>query len=202
MKIRNGYVSNSSSSSFLVIYDKESDFIKFKDFNGYDTFINDLKKFKEYGERFIENYLHNYWYNIHNQYMYEDLDITKFFDKQENIELLIETAKVDDTEYQDFMETVHKEGFDFHNANKGNINYKNPEYRKYEKLYFENKEAKCFLKDFAKKIYQGLLRENYIISCVRYEDQTEDGAYMERGFMPFIAMNPEQNYLIIACSEH
>ena len=44
MKIRSGYVSNSSSSSFLIIYNDMSDFIKFSQFEGYEIFVNDALK--------------------------------------------------------------------------------------------------------------------------------------------------------------
>ena len=44
MKIRTGFVSNSSSSSFLVCYKSNEDLKRFLPFNGAKDFLNDIKE--------------------------------------------------------------------------------------------------------------------------------------------------------------
>lgn len=44
MKVRKGFVSNSSSSSFLVCYKSDEDLKRFLPFNGAKEFLNDIKE--------------------------------------------------------------------------------------------------------------------------------------------------------------
>ena len=66
MKVRNGFVSNSSSSSFLIIEKNENmDLERFKAFKGYDIFVNDLKNAKVFDQKvkkFISRKIENYFY--------------------------------------------------------------------------------------------------------------------------------------------
>ena len=48
MKIRQGFVSNSSSSSFLIAYRDMKDFDRFSSFKGFDIFKKDMEEAEEY----------------------------------------------------------------------------------------------------------------------------------------------------------
>ena len=143
MKVRNGYVSNSSSSSFLVIYENENIFNKFKEFNGYTQFINDIKEEKkEEAIFFIQNFLQHYWYLIHNQYLKKDISMIGDLETNMYINFLFEESKIDDKEFWKIIQETNKRGYEFWEKNKDNLNWKNPECQAYEESYYENKKAK------------------------------------------------------------
>ena len=82
MKIRMGFVSNSSSSSFLVAYKNFEDFFRFSLFNGFKIFIEDMKKTKDFDKnvkefivRKLEDYFYCHYYNISSsEKIYEKMD--------------------------------------------------------------------------------------------------------------------------------
>lgn len=69
MKVRDGFVSNSSSSSFLIIEkNKSMDLERFKAFKGYDIFVNDLKNAKMFDQKvkkFISKKIEIYFYHFY-----------------------------------------------------------------------------------------------------------------------------------------
>ena len=203
MKVRNGYVSNSSSSSFLVIYENENIFNKFKEFNGYTQFINDIKEEKkEEAIFFIQNFLQHYWYLIHNQYLKKDISMIGDLETNMYINFLFEESKIDDKEFWKIIQETNKRGYEFWEKNKDNLNWKNPECQAYEESYYENKNVKYKIYEIGKKIYNGLIKNNNFIKFVRYEDDTSEGAYMEQRFMPFLSNNPDGGLVILTQNEH
>lgn len=207
MKIRNSFVSNSSSSSFVVIYKSDNDFIKFDKFKGYQEFINDLNNsdIKD-AEASIFGHLSRFYYNTyfkftHEEYYKIDSRMSFNFDW---LDFLFEESKVDDKEWWNIIQETNLKGSEFWMANKGNLNSNNPEYVKYHDGYWNDNEteAKIKIKDIAKQIVKGLKENGYNLGWMRYHDDTDEGYYMETGFMPFIQRNPEREYMIIAQSEH
>jgi hypothetical protein len=207
MKIRNSFVSNSSSSSFVVIYKSDNDFIKFDRFKGYQEFINDLNNSNiKDAEVAISEHLKEFYYNTyfkftHEEYYKNDSRMVFNFDW---LDFLFEESKVDDKEWWNIIQETNLKGSEFWMANKENLNANNPEYVKYHDGYWNDKEteAKMKIKDIAKQIVKGLKDNGYNLGWMRYHDDTNEGYYMETGFMPFIKCNPERDYLIITQSEH
>lgn len=66
MKTRYGYISNSSSTSFLIVYDEISSFDQFKKDKGYESLVIRLEKnaleseITEFFNDWISNYVYNY----------------------------------------------------------------------------------------------------------------------------------------------
>lgn len=81
MKIRTGFVSNSSSSSFLIFYKNDDSkyhgFGRFSNFKGFDRFLNDFNKVKEFDEDTIEflcQEIHEYFYELSKSPIFTSLD--------------------------------------------------------------------------------------------------------------------------------
>ena len=188
MKIRNGYVSNSSSSSFLVIYKQESDFDKFKEFDGYQDFMDDLYGEDSSGFDFIVSVIDDYLYTMKSNFV-------NLITQQKN---------------PNYFEDIYARNiwidlpYDFKYEDKS-IMRKVEKLRKSSQISVEELE-KCYrgfnVEKDAKKFVDFLKEKGYKIKAMDYGDDTERGAFMEHRFMPFLAKSPEGNFEIYIINNH
>lgn len=188
MKVRNGYVSNSSSSSFLVIYKDESDFDKFKSFNGFDEFISDLASSdKKEVFSFLNTEAQSVLYDFYDAFIKEmegynnhlmDLSRTTWNDLTYDFEYK-------DTILQKKIRVL-KKGFEEGKSKE-----------EMEELFYKQKTNRE-----VKKLVEHVENKGWKLGVVEYEDDTKFGAYMETKFMPFLARNPEDDFYVYIMNCH
>lgn len=191
MKFRNGYVSNSSSSSFLVFYKNIEDFEKFQFFNEHDSyneFMNDLKSSNESQTlelitSLIEEYIYCFKENFICQmegkesfYSYDELAYKPWTNIPYDL-------KYTDTSVRNKLEKLRKTTA----LSKKDVN------DCYYKMKFD-KDAEKFM-DFLKK-------EGFTVKAIEYSDDTTFGNYMEHSFMPFVMHYPGKEIIVYCQSNH
>lgn len=216
MKIRNGFVSNSSSSSFLVVYHTKDDFAKFSQFEGYDDLINGIggdsdEDVLSHISTVISSYLScttdrcsDY---VTGTDMASEFSSGEYFNLVYGLEIPDEmTSPIDkyDKAMWDYADEVKAAAV---------IPDKKADHQGFWKCVdgirkqISDKSEEVLsgtdgLKDMPNRILGFIKSKGYAVSCVEYGDDTDDGAYMEHEFMPFVAMAPRSGFYIHTLNLH
>lgn len=190
MKIRVNYVSNSSSSSYLIICKSFEEFDKFKGFNGYETFKEDFSKSTEEGALdWVAAEIYSLLYCSFRHYFEQNEDTRSWYAKaiRDNAVFDLTHFTIDDkcTKTREAQAKLAIECQTGDVAKVSNI-LKSSDY-----------------KELAKEILDNIESRGYIVRSLTYADDSELGSYMEHCFMPFLAHNPEaEKQQVFTRSEH
>ena len=213
MKVRNGFVSNSSSSSFLVAYHSKDDFSKFSKFDGYKELLHDLSSKRnsslstsvEHVEMVIDNYL--YFFTDHMVDRVCGCDDDRDSHDYEEYYELIYNLECDDEE---FMAPINKYRDDVRDmlekmAGEGELKAKDGYID--ASVRFEAVEKTNRLRPDAHAIAEAMcqwiiMKKGMLVSTVEYEDDSDFGAYMEHEFMPFLSHCPRADFFVHRHSMH
>lgn len=185
MKVRTGFVSNSSSSSFLIVCKDFSEFDKFKCFIDYDVFKEDYNDSSEEDAKiWIETEFKDYFYNLVYAAKHKNDYMRSFY-----------LDRHDDNNIVDLLFTENKY-YDQSNALFTSYMNKINGYIRDDKV----EEAEAFVRNDVDydQLTDALMKKHkdkgFTLRAVSYEDHSEVGSYMEHQFMPFLSYNPESEY--------
>ena len=208
MKIRTGFVSNSSSSSFLVIYRDIDDFNRFSGFVELPSLVHDLSTStvdKVFG--FVKELILRDGYDSYYKYTsnYEDVHSTTsdFWEIQE----LVQLSGADDSKYCEWRGKISTAGFAFyreHDVANATYVYDKDWYRAYDAAWSDtiSKDLDVIASELARDIVDRLSAGGYAAACVEYEDHDDYGCYMEHDFMPMIAADADHKISVITINNH
>lgn len=190
MKQRGGFVSNSSSSSFLLCYNDKSDFDVLKNYEGYETFMDDLapgneQAIVEFLHDQCESDLYSYRWYVESK---NRGSISFVFHRDASLELSEMCEKLGCQSEE--INNVIKEGTDLIEKDCENLDY--------------DGISKIATK-FAKLVYDGIKGKWKNLGIVGYSDNDGDfHGYMEHEFMSGIVPSHESssNYKIVIKNEH
>ena len=175
MKVRTGFVSNSSSSSFLVCYRSDEDLKRFLPFNGANDFLNDIKRFSDKEAlNLLKNCLE--YSRMYFEWDREDAEEgshSNYFEASPAMKLY----------YSDLMSTA-----DFYLLYSDSLEVKERDYTR-----------------VAKNILKTLKNKYSEIGFVEYGNDIsnrEIEGYMECEFMNFLEADPEKKICVIRKSNH
>lgn len=193
MKIRQGYVSNSSSSSFLVLHKGIKSFENIMQFRGTKEFLEDIKDYnKESVEEFVLSVLGNYLYVIYDQMEcklkgHKRLEYWSNLYKESYLQMDNFLKRLGNFEFAERMNKLQ------------NYLLNSSSFEELQKRYEQSeREAKKMRDDIIE--YFGNF--DYTIRQITYEDDTSEGNYMQHYFMPFLSKYPNDDIKVITVNNH
>jgi hypothetical protein len=210
MKIRTGYVSNSSSSSFLVVYHEITDFVRFSLFDYFSRFISDVQKSEEkhvimYMEYAIREFLHSKYNGL--EHIYTDYEHFHSSDIDSWIDLVVQY------EYRDDIvdSIVNKMSKMLKDAKADNECIESTEHPIWDKVYHVIYDSEDLIKEEATKFVQYLKDKGYKLAVVIYgSDVASDDdvynydlhCYLESGLLPMMEKNPDADKFGVYSQSH
>ena len=193
MKIRQGYVSNSSSSSFLVLHKGIESFENIMQFRGTKEFLADIKDYnKDSVEEFVLSVLGNYLYVICDKVECE-------LKGKEQLEYWSNLCKGSYLQMDNFLKRLGNFEFSERMNKLQNYLLNSSSFEELQKRYEQSeREAKKMRDD----IIEYLGNFDYTIRQITYEDDTSEGNYMQHYFMPFLSKYPNDDIKVITVSNH
>lgn len=207
MKIRTGFVSNSSSSSFLVIYVDSKDFDRFSNFEHTKDLLEDLSKsnetkVKDFVTCLIAEDLIGRFYVFTSSWR-DPRDITQSFN---DIQTLVTFSGASDEEYLELYQEISDHGWDMLNEHRDDMVgdfYKSDWYKSYADSLDAIRDKIEEVSDrLAVAIITGLKEKGLNTASTQYEDHDDYGSYMEHNFMPLISMDPDNKITVITINNH
>ena len=207
MKIRSGYVSNSSSSSFLVVYHDISNFIKFSLFDYFSRFLSDVQKSDEemvlnYIKYAIVEFLHSQYNGI--EYRFTDSEHFYSTDRDNWVDMVIEY------EYQDtIVDSIINKMIDMVKTASEDI--ESTEHPIWKKVYNVIHESSDLITEEATKFMTYLKDKGYKIAVVSYgNDVASDDdvcdyelhSYLKTKLLPMMTCNPDEDKFRVYSQSH
>lgn len=207
MKIRSGYVSNSSSSSFLVVYHDISNFIKFSLFDYFSRFLSDVQKSDEemvlnYIKYAIVEFLHSRYNEL--EHSFTDFEHFYSTDRDNWVDMVIEY------EYQDtIVDSIINKMIDMVKTASEDI--ESTEHPIWKKVYNVIHESSDLITEEATKFMTHLKDKGYKIAVVIYgSDVASDDdvynselhSYLETKLLPMMTCNPDEDKFRVYSQNH
>lgn len=212
MKTRAGYVSNSSSSSFLVLYHDVSEFDNFSKFDGYETMLKDIKSNSmniEKCKMHLEMEMNNKIYDLINiawNRMNENnwpYSATYFADAAFDDLIYFLNLDQDEKAGAFLMDEFHSKLMEYADEHPvpENIDYKEQQKYRYKLKKFAEQHMPD-VKETASLLCDKMAEKGYQLSTIRYSDDCGCGSYMEHEFMPFVKICPEAKFHVNILNQH
>lgn len=207
MKIRSGYVSNSSSSSFLVVYHDISNFIKFSLFDYFSRFLSDVQKSEEehvikYMEYAIVEFLHSRYNEL--EHSFTDFEHFYSTDRDNWVDMVIEYEYRDD-----IVDSIVNKMIDMVKTASEDI--ESTEHPIWKKVYHVIHESSDLITEEATKFMTHLKDNGYKIAVVIYgSDVASDDnvynselhSYLETKLLPMMTCNPDEDKFRVYSQSH